>query len=138
MGTISDALNDFLQGVAPGVGSSNVTELNGSSGDVANAAATVTFVAVAGKTNYLTGFELVATGATAAATVLVTITGLLGGTLTFPFVFPAGAGVAATPLVVAFRRPIPASAVNQAIVVNCPASGAGGLHCVVNAQGFVK
>lgn len=136
--SINDALLNFLQGVVPGVGSSSVGELNASSGDVANGAAVATLPAVAGKTNYITGFEVVATGATAALTVLVTVTGLIGGTITYPFVFPAGAGAAATPLLVNFRRPIPASAVNTAIVVTCPASGAGGLHCVVNAHGFVK
>jgi hypothetical protein len=136
--TITDALQNSLQGVVPGVGSANVTELNASSGDVANGAAVATLPAVAGKTNYVTGFEIVVTGATAAATVLATLTGLLGGTLSYPVVFPAGAGVAGVPLVVIFNRPLPASAVNTAITLTLPASGAGGLHAVVNLHGFVK
>lgn len=137
MASLADLMTSFFQGAgSPGGG--DITEVGASSGDVANAAAVATLPAVAGKTNYLTGFEVVFTGATAAATVLVTVTGLVGGTRTYPVVFPAGAGVAGTPLVVDFSRAIPANALNTAIVVTLPAGGAGNLHAAVNARGYVR
>jgi hypothetical protein len=107
-----------------------------SSGNVAAAAATATLAAVAARTNYITGFQITASGATAALTVNATVTGLKGGTLTYTFVFPAGVDVPATPLNVAFPEPMPANAANLAISVSLPASGAGGTHAAVNVQGF--
>lgn len=136
---MADSISDLMLALAQNAqGASAVSELNASSGNVANAAAVATLPVVAGKTNFLTGFEVVATGATAALTVLVTVTGLVGGTLTYPFVFPAGAGVAAQPLVVNFPRPLQASGAGVAIAVTLPASGAGGLNASVNAHGFVR
>lgn len=122
-------------------GASNIplsaTSVSASSGNVANASAAATIPAVAAKTNYITGFQITAGGATAAAVVSVTVTGLLGGTATFTFGVPAGAGVPATPLVITFPNPLPASAVNTAIVVTCPALGAGNTNATVTAQGYV-
>jgi len=108
----------------------------GASGNVANAAAVATLAAVAAKTNYVTGFQLTGSGATAGLVVDATLVGLLGGTLTFSFAFPAGVLVAAFPLVVNFDIPLPASAPNVAIVLTLPASGAGGAHAAANMQGF--
>lgn len=110
----------------------------GSSGNVANASAIATLAAVAAKTNYLTGFEVTASGATAASIVLVAVTGLLGGTLTYIFTVPAGVLLAAAPLVVSFNPPLPASAVNTAIVVTCPALGAGNTNAAAVAHGLVR
>lgn len=112
------------------------TMLSASSGNVANASAAATLAAAAAKTTYITGFVVTAGGATAAALVDVTVTGLVGGTATFTFAAPAGAAVGATPLVVMFTKPIPASAVNTAIVVTLPALGAGNTKATVNAFGF--
>lgn len=112
------------------------TAVAGSSGDVANATAAASLAAVAAKTNYITGFEVAGTGATAAATVLVTVTGLKGGTMTYPLVAAAGAGVANPMLAVQFAPPHPASAANTAITVSCPALGAGNLHNVANVRGI--
>ena len=110
--------------------------LNASSGNVANAAATATLNAVANKTAYLTGFEVTGSGATAALPVSVTITGLLGGTLTYTYVAAAGALAANAPLIVEFNPPLPASAQNTNIVVSCPALGAGNTNNSVNVHGF--
>lgn len=115
----------------------DATPLHTGSGVVANAAATATLAAVASQTNYLTGFEITAGGATAAAIVTATITGLLGGTRSYIFGVPAGAAVIANPLVVQFAKPIPASAANTAIVLNVPALGAGNLACTAIAHGFI-
>lgn len=113
-----------------------VTQLSAASGNVANASAVATLAGAAGVTTYITGFVITAAGATAASVVNATVVGLVGGTQTYTFVFPAGATVAATPLVVQFPKPVPASAVNTAIVVTLPAGGAGNTNAAVNATGF--
>lgn len=113
------------------------TPVSAASGNVANAQAVATLPAVAGKTNYLSGFTVTGSGATAGLPVVVTVTGLLGGTLSFVYTAAAGVLVANTPLVVTFARPIPASAVNTAIVVTCPALGAGNTNNAVVANGYV-
>lgn len=115
---------------------SAAVQLHSSSGNVANAAAVATLAAAAGLTNYLSGFEITGSGATGALVVNVTVTGLLGGTQTHVFTAPAGAAVGATPLVVRYNPPIPASDVNTAIVVTLPALGAGNTNACVVAHGF--
>jgi hypothetical protein len=114
------------------------TAVSASSGNVANASAVATLAAVAAKTNYITGLTITAAGATAAGVVTATITGLLGGTLSYTFAVPAGATLGATPLVLNFIPPHPASAVNTAIVATLPALGAGNTNAVVNVRGIQK
>ena len=114
-----------------------VTPLNSSSGNVAAAAATATLAAVPGQTNYLTGFDFTGAGATAGSVVTGTITGLLGGTRSFSIAVPAGAAVGLAPLSLSFDPPLPASAVNTAIVVSVPSLGAGNTNATLNAQGFL-
>lgn len=108
----------------------------GDSGNVANATATATLAAAAGVTTWLTGFIVTASGATAAAVVTGTITGVKGGTLHFTFTAPAGVSAAATPLIVELDRPLQASAKNQAIAVVLPALGSGNTNATVIATGF--
>ncbi len=110
--------------------------ISGSSGDVANASAVATLAAAAGKTTYITGFEITGSGATAALPVVVTVAGVIGGTMTFIYSAAAGALVGNQPLVIEFPEPVPASAVNTAIVVTCPALGTGNLHSAVVAHGY--
>lgn len=118
---------------------SNGTAIGATSGNVANASAVATLAAPgAGITNYLTGFEITFSGATAASVVVATVTGLLGGTRSYIVSVPAGATVGGTPLIVDFSTPIPASAANTAIVVTLPALGAGNTNACVNARGFKK
>lgn len=127
-----------LRTVGGGVGTpTGATYVSAGSGNIANNAAVATLPAVASKTNYLSGFQITGAGATAGAVVSVTVTGLLGGTRTYTYTFATGAAVGNTPLIVYFDPPIPASAINTAIVVSCPASGAGGTNNTCNAQGFV-
>jgi hypothetical protein len=104
----------------------------------ANAAAAnnVTLPGVAGQTTFITGFEITGAGATAGSVIVVTVTGILGGTKTYQLVIPTGAGVGIVPLQVEFSRPIPASAVNTAIVVNVPSFGAGNTNAAATAHGF--
>lgn len=114
----------------------DATVLTASSGNVANGSAAATLGAASGKTTYITGFQITASGATGAAVVTVTVTGTLGGTMSYTFVAPAGATAQATPLVVTFPHPVPASATNTAVVVTLPALGSGNTNATVSAQGF--
>jgi hypothetical protein len=114
------------------------TAVAASSGDVAAGTAAASLAAVAAKTNYLTGFEITGSGATAASVVLATITGLLGGTQSIVVPVPAGAAVGITPIIVKVDPPHPASAVNTAIAVSLPTLGAGNLHACVNVRGIQK
>lgn len=122
--------------IATGGLSSTATQKTGASGNVANGSAAASLAAAASKTNYLTGFQCTASGATGALVVNVTVTGVITGTMTYSFVFPAGVTAQATPLIVTFPTPVKASATNTAITVTLPASGAGGTNAAVNVQGF--
>ncbi len=112
------------------------TPIHNSSGNVAAASAVATIAAVGDRLAYLVGFELTAAGATAGAVVVATITGLLGGTLSYVFAFPTGATVGVAPLTVAFDPPIPASAKNTAIVVTLPSGGAGNTNAAAVVHGY--
>ena len=112
------------------------TTIGATSGNVAAATATATLAATAAKTTYITGFDITGGGATAASVVVATVTGLLGGTMSYAIAVPAGVTLGITPLIVNFSPPLPASAVNTAIVVSVPSLGAGNTNCVANARGF--
>ena len=114
------------------------TVQHASSGNVANAAATATLAAVAGRTAKLLGLMVTGSGATAAATVTCTITGLNGGVLAFTYGVPAGAGVPATPFTLPILAPIPASGQNVAIVASCPAMGAGSTRLTISIIGYYR
>ena len=106
----------------------------GASSQGGNQANTVTLPAAATKTTYITGFEITGMGATAAAGIVATLTGLLGGNaLNYIVGVPAGAGVPINPLTVEFDPPLPASAVNTAIVLTVPTFGAGNVAAAVAA-----
>lgn len=109
-----------------------------SSGNVANASAAATLTGGAQQWTYLTGFEATFGGATAGLCVNLTVTGLLGGTATYPVCAPAGALVEGQTLLVNFIPPLQSSAVNTNIVVTLPALGAGNTNAGVVAHGFVE
>lgn len=112
--------------------------ISASSGNVAAAVAAATLPAVAGKTNFLTGFTVTGAGATAGLPVLVTITGVLGGTQTYVYCAAAGVLVANVPLVIQFPYPLQATGTNVAIVVSCPSLGSGNTNNTTVAYGYVK
>lgn len=114
----------------------NSVALNESSGNVAAGTATATLPAVAGAMNWLFGFDVYGGGATAASVISCTVTGLAGGTATYSVAIPAGVTTGITPLNIRFPEPIPATAVNIAIVTSCPTFGAGNTNATVNAYGF--
>lgn len=110
--------------------------VSASSGNVAAAIASATLAADATRQNFLCGFSITAGGATAGAVVNFTITGMIGGTMTYAFAAPTGAAVGATPLVVTFPVCIPATGDNVAIVASLPSLGAGNTNASVNIWGF--
>jgi hypothetical protein len=116
----------------------NSTPLTAASGNKANASAAATLTGTSTTTVYISGFEITGSGATAALPVTVTVTGILGGTLSYTYNFASGVLVGNLPLVVDFMPPLPASAVNTPIVVTCPASGTGGTNNTVVAHGFYQ
>lgn len=112
------------------------TAITADSGNVAAATATATLAGATGKTTYISGFMVTASGATAASVVTGTVTGVITGTLHFTFVAPAGVTAVCTPLVVTFPYPIPASATNTAIAVALPSLGSGNTNATVSAFGY--
>lgn len=109
--------------------------LTTSSGNVANASASSSMTGMASKTTYITGFQITAGGATVGSCVTATLTGTLN-TLYYTFCAPTGAALAATPLVVKFDPPVPASAANTSIVLTLPALGTGNTNAAVSLQGY--
>lgn len=103
---------------------------------VAAAVCTRTLAASATLLHWISGFDVTFAGATAASVVEVTVTGLMGGTLTFIVTVPAGATVAGTPLCVKFPAPIPATDKNVAVTLTVPSLGAGNLKANANLYGF--
>lgn len=107
-----------------------------SSGNVANANAVATLPGVASKTTYLSSFLVTSGGATVGLIVNGTITGLLGGTMTFNYAAVAGVLLGGQALPVAFPIAIPASAPNTSIVLTLPALGLGNTNAAVFAVGY--
>jgi hypothetical protein len=105
---------------------------------VAAATATATLPGVAGQTTFITGFEITGLGATGALVVQATVTGVDATLPTYDITVPAGVGVAITPLIVQFARPIPATALNTAIAVSMPTFGAGNTAARIHAHGFQR
>jgi hypothetical protein len=114
----------------------SATPVANSSGNVAAATATATLPASATKFTYISGFQFTSAGATGAAVVNCTVTGMAGGTQTYTMTAVAGATLANQPLIVAFNPPMPSSAINTAIVASCPSLGAGNTNATMAAQGF--
>jgi hypothetical protein len=114
----------------------DATPVTAGSGNVANASAVATIPAVAGKTAYISGFTVSGAGATAGLVVNPTVAGVISGTKTYAYAAVAGVALLNPVLDVQFCPPIPASAVNTAITVTCPALGAGNTANTVNAYGF--
>jgi hypothetical protein len=120
---------------APGGPNTNQTAVTASSTGGAQAN-NCTLPGAAGKTTYITGFEVTGAGATGAGVITVTVTGTISGTLNYSLAIPAGASVGVTPLIVEFPEAIPASGANTAIVVNVPSFGAGNTNASAVAHGF--
>lgn len=126
----------WLEAWQGSVSAGGAPRINATSGNVAAGVATATIAAVAGKLNYITGWDVDGGGATAASVVDCTVTGLAGGTEHRSLPVPATVTVGLTPIRVRYPHPLPASAVNVAIVASCPSLGAGNTNTTVNLYGF--
>jgi len=100
------------------------------------AAVAATLPGVAGKTTYITGFQVTQKNPTAAVDITVTTTGLATNmSWNMSLLATAATVLHPAPLTVLFDPPMPASGANAAIVVTAGAAGAGGLASV-NVQGY--
>lgn len=107
------------------------------SGIINGATATCQLAAVVGATNYVTGVQFGGTGATAASVATLTVTGLATGDLHLPIPIPTGNTNPVGPVIIPFPTPVPASAVDTAIVATFSSGGslAGGFYSA-NIQGY--
>src|SRR6202043_2866574 len=88
--------------------------LTAASGNVVAAPAVATLPGAPGLTTFISGFEITASGATAASCVNATVAGVVPGGWPSAFCAPAGVPAEAPPLIVNFTPPIPAASVNTA------------------------
>lgn len=125
----------FAQAVFPPGAIPITASANGTTGVV-----TATIAAQASKTAVICGFFYAGSNATAAQNGSVTVTGIVGGTMSFGYpTLALGATVPVTPPVdEAFLPCVPATSVNTAITVNGPALGAGATLATVTAWGFYQ
>lgn len=105
----------------------------------ANTALAPTFGGGAGTLAFIQSLRITGLGATAAAQVTATLTGVLGGTISYPISVPAGAAVPITPVEDTFPGAgLQASAVATAITLNVPAFGAGNTLAEAAIQGYTS
>lgn len=100
----------------------------------ANASVVATMPAVPGWVNVIQGYDVTGTGATAAALVDITISGLPSA-ISHKAVVPAGV-TALAERNVRFPNGIQATAANLAVAVTLPALGLGSLSATVNVYGY--
>jgi hypothetical protein len=130
-GSVGQCLNAAGQAVANTAYPCGATPITASATGTTGVV-TATLAAVAGKTTYLCGFTISATGTATAGN--ATVTGTVTGTLNYT------QGVTATPLVTTQVQTfadwcVPASAVNTPIAINSIAAGTSGVTSVT-AVGF--
>lgn len=125
----------LLRGILEGSSPATSTQVQASSGLVANAPAIGTLPAFAAETNYLTGFSIAFDGATAGLPIVVVVAGLIGP-ISYVLNVPTLPAVQAEPFVIEFAEPLAAVAPNAPITITLPALGAGNTAAVVNVQGF--
>lgn len=107
------------------------------SGYAANSSTAANLNSSVGRTAYLTALFIMGNGATAAATALVTFTGLQGGTKTCGFPVPAGVGLVCNPLAISFPTPLVASGPNVNISISVAAFGSGSIGQSLTAFGYM-
>lgn len=118
------------------VAPAGATVMTNTSANVANATASAALGAVAGQTNFVTGFQFTASGATSAAVVTCTLVGVKPYNQFYTVAVPAGVTAGVTPLSVSFNPPLQATNVNVAITASCPALGSGNTNATMNIQGY--
>lgn len=105
----------------------------------ANAIQTASITAGAGLLAFVTSLRILGLGATGATVVTATLTGVLGGTISYPVTVPAGVTVAITPVTDNFgTRGIPSAATGGTISLSVPAFGAGNTLELAEVSGYVQ
>lgn len=100
-------------------------------------AVVATMAANANWKNWICGFDVSGTGASAAAMSPITVAGTQGGSLVYQGVNGGTAAAPVAPFIVRFNPCVPASAVNTAITVTTTAAALGaGAAVDVQAYGF--
>lgn len=127
----------LVQSTPPGATVLSQSPVN-TSASVANATLTLTMPAVAGQTNYVTGFELTVGGATAATSVVATMTNIVGGTQSWVVAVPAVPASGVNSFSVEFTYPLKATGVNTSVVLSLPAAGAGNTNTTGSLHGFTQ
>lgn len=117
-------------------GINSAVPVGNASSDAANATVQTSIAAVSGQLNYVVFAQCRGTGATASSSVVATVTGLLGGTLTIPVTIPAITGNLDWSAALSVPTGWPASAGNTAVVIQVPAAGAGNLHAACSILGY--
>lgn len=99
---------------------------------------TITVAGLAGKTIYVTGFEITGSGATAASDIAITLAS--GGTTQANYTLPviAGATLIETPLIVEFTTPVSGLAVGNNAVLTVPSFGSGNTAASVTLHGYYE
>lgn len=133
--TINDQDSGFLPVAPAGSPGGGATQANAAASGAAQVN-TATLPATPAKTNYLTGFEVTGGGATAPSIIAVTVTGVVGGPLTYYLAIPTGATAGITPLAVEFPQPLAATGPNAAISVSAASFGVGNTNAAVVAHGY--
>lgn len=85
---------------------------------------------------FCSGFEITSLGATAAGVVKATLSGLLGGTLTYNVGVLAGVTTANAPLTISFPMALASVDVLTDVVLTLPAVGAGNTSASVVLHGY--
>jgi Na+/phosphate symporter len=97
---------------------------------------TATLAAAVGHNTYLVGFQITGGGASSAAVVACTITGLQGGTITIDVAIPGTATSQVGPVNPPLSLPLISNGQNQAVAVSCPSFGTGNTTAAVSAEGY--
>lgn len=93
--------------------------------------------AVAGATNYVTGFEISYTGATVGSVITATLNNVLGGQQFHIFTVPTGVNLS-DKYIVEYTRPLPAIGQNTQVFLSIPALGAGNVLTAATLHGFYQ
>lgn len=104
-----------------------------------NAQQVATIAPGAGNLAFIQSLRITGLGATAAAEVTATLTGVQGGTINYPVNVPAGVAVPIAPVEDTFPgRGLAASGVGVSIVLTLPAFGAGNTLESASIQGYAQ
>lgn len=102
----------------------------------AAAALSASLASTASQTTYLQGYAISGGGATAAATLTATISGLTGTNMAVGYFVTTGTTIGSSPVIVNFTRAIPASGTNISVTINLPSLGAGNSSTVLSIFGY--